>query len=63
VAALRESIGAPVPPVIRVVCEQLMDAARARLGEETFAAALAEGRAMTVEQALAVQKPAMGLSN
>jgi predicted ATPase/transcriptional regulator with XRE-family HTH domain len=63
VSALREAIAAPVPPVIRILCEQLMDAARAQLGEEAFAAALAQGRTMTVEQALAAQKPAMGLSN
>jgi tetratricopeptide (TPR) repeat protein len=50
--ALRESIGAPVPPVDRADYERNVAAARAGLSESAFASAWAEGRAMTVEQAV-----------
>jgi predicted ATPase/class 3 adenylate cyclase len=52
--ALREAIGAPLPPVERASYEQAVASTRDDMGEESFAAAWAEGRAMTAEQALAV---------
>jgi DNA-binding NarL/FixJ family response regulator len=48
---LRETIGTPLPPVYRADYEHSVAAARTQLGEKTFAAAWAEGRAMTPEQA------------
>jgi predicted ATPase/DNA-binding CsgD family transcriptional regulator len=54
---LYETIGVSLPPVERTAYERLMAAARARLGEEAFAAARAQGRAMTPEQALAAREP------
>jgi predicted ATPase/class 3 adenylate cyclase len=53
---LRETSGAPIPPVDRPAYESRVTAARAQLGEQPFAAAWAEGRSMTLEQALAVQE-------
>jgi len=53
--ALRESLGAPIPLVMRATTERSVAAARAQLGKKTFIAAWEEGRAMTVEQALAGQ--------
>lgn len=50
---LREAIGAPIYPVHRPSYEQAITLARTQLGEQTFAVAWAEGRSMTVEQALA----------
>jgi tetratricopeptide (TPR) repeat protein len=50
--ALRESNGTPVAPVERADYASSLAAARAGLGEEAFAAAWAEGRAMTMEQAV-----------
>jgi predicted ATPase/DNA-binding CsgD family transcriptional regulator len=55
--ALRQHIGAPLPPVYRAEYERSVAATRAQLGEQAFAAAWAEGRAMTPEQALAAQGP------
>jgi len=52
-AALRESKGIPLPPVNRGDYERHVTAARAQLDEATFAAAWAEGRALTMEQAIA----------
>jgi len=49
---LRESIGAPLPPVYRADYESALDTVRTRLGEEVFATALAEGGAMALEQTL-----------
>jgi len=49
---LRVAIGAPLPPVYRADYESALDTTRTRLGEEAFATALAEGRAMTLEQTL-----------
>ncbi len=43
------------PPMVRTVVEHTRATARTQLGEETFAAALAEGRMMTLEQVLAAQ--------
>lgn len=51
--ALFESIGAPLPPHCRPAHERTLAALRARLDEETFAVAWAEGRSMTPEQAVA----------
>jgi len=56
--ALREAIGAPIPPAYRPVYEQAVAAVRTHLGEKAFAAAWAQGRTMTPEQALAAQGPA-----
>jgi hypothetical protein len=50
--ALREAIGAPLQPVEWADYEQAVATARDHLGEETFASAWAEGRAMTVGQVL-----------
>jgi predicted ATPase/class 3 adenylate cyclase/DNA-binding XRE family transcriptional regulator len=50
--ALRVTIGAPLPPIYRADYEAALDSARTHLGEEVFATALAEGRDMTLEQAL-----------
>ena len=52
---LRERIGAPIPPVYRAEYERSVATARVLLGEKAFAAAWAEGRAMSPEQALAAQ--------
>jgi predicted ATPase/class 3 adenylate cyclase len=56
---LRETIGAPIPPVERPAYESSVTAARAQLGEKLFATAWAEGRLMTPEQALAAREPVM----
>jgi len=42
----------PLPPVDRPAYEGFVTAARSHLGEKSFAAAWAEGRTMTPEQAL-----------
>jgi len=47
----------PLPPVFRSSYEQYVTIVREKLGEEAFQAALAEGRAMTPEQALAAREP------
>jgi len=52
---LRETIGAPMPPVNRADYELAVAAARVRLGQEAFAAAWAGGRTVMPEQALAGQ--------
>jgi DNA-binding NarL/FixJ family response regulator len=46
---------APLPPVYRADYERAVAGGRAQLSEEAFAATWAEGRAMTPEQALAIQ--------
>jgi len=56
-AALRDSLGAPLPPIYRADYERCAAAARAQLGEQAFAVAWAEGRGMTWEQALAARGP------
>jgi len=58
--ALRAVIGAPLPPAYRADYERAVAAVRSSLGEKAFAAAWAEGRSMTLEQALAAQAPALG---
>lgn len=50
--ALREAIDVPRLPVDRVGYEQAVDAARAQLGEEAFAAAWQEGRMTKLEQVI-----------
>jgi tetratricopeptide (TPR) repeat protein len=49
--AIREAIGAPLPPVDRRAHEHDLVAVRAHLAEEAFAQAWAEGQAMSLEQA------------
>jgi tetratricopeptide (TPR) repeat protein len=49
-ATLRAEIGAPLPPVDRAAHEQRVAAVRASLGEQAFADAWTEGRAMPLEQ-------------
>jgi predicted ATPase/class 3 adenylate cyclase len=51
-ATLRDSIGA-APPANRTDYDRIVAAARAQLDEAIFAAAWAEGQAMTLEQAIA----------
>ncbi len=51
--ALREALGTPVPPVNRAEYERNVRAMRAQIDEKAFAAAWAEGRAMTLQQATA----------
>lgn len=46
---LRETIGGSIPAVIQTYYEPFLALARSLLGERAFAAAWAEGRAMTVE--------------
>jgi predicted ATPase/class 3 adenylate cyclase/DNA-binding CsgD family transcriptional regulator len=53
--ALREAMGAPLPPVYRAEYERSVAAARAQLGQKTFAVAWAEGRTMTLDEVLAAQ--------
>ena len=53
--ALREAMGTPIPPVYRTDHDRSVAAARAQLGEKVFAAAWAQGRLMSPEQALAAQ--------
>ncbi len=52
-AALREAIGAPLPPNEREEYERDVAAVREALGEEAFSATWVEGRAMSMEQAVA----------
>jgi len=52
--ALRETIGAPLPPVYRTEYEHAVAAAGTHLGERAFTTAWAEGRTMTPEQVLAM---------
>jgi DNA-binding CsgD family transcriptional regulator/tetratricopeptide (TPR) repeat protein len=57
--ALRDAFSVPIPLVQRAEYERSVSAARVHLGERAFAAAWAQGRSMTPEQALAAkgQKP------
>ena len=50
---LRETVGAPLPPVESVSYEQSIAAARKHLGDQAFTTAWVRGRTMTPEQALA----------
>ena len=58
--ALRDAFTVPIPLFERADYERTLSAARVHLGEHAFAAAAAQGRAMTPEQALVArgQKPA-----
>lgn len=51
---LRETIGAPLPPVERVLYQQTVEATRTLLGEQVFASAWSEGSTLSIEQALAI---------
>jgi len=51
--ALREAIGAPLPPVYRADYELTLATIRTQLGEEAFATALARGGIMTLEEVIA----------
>jgi predicted ATPase/class 3 adenylate cyclase len=51
--ALRDAMGAPVHAARRADHERQVSATRTAIGEEAFAAAWAEGQAMTFDQALA----------
>ena len=53
VAALREATGAQEPPLDRANYARSVDRVRDRLGDGAFAEAWAEGRALTLEQAIA----------
>jgi DNA-binding CsgD family transcriptional regulator len=53
--ALRDAFSVPIPLVERADYERSLSAARVHLGERAFAAAWAQGRSMTPEQALAAQ--------
>ena len=55
-AALREAIGSTPLPAERTNYERAIAYARTQLGEEGFAAALAEGHSLTPGQALAAQQ-------
>ncbi len=52
-AALRESLGAPLPPADLPRVEHSLTVARGQLGDAAFSRALAEGRAMTPDDAVA----------
>jgi hypothetical protein len=49
--AIRERLGAPLPPVDRPEHDAAVAAARAALGDDGFAAAWAAGRTMTIDAA------------
>jgi DNA-binding CsgD family transcriptional regulator len=59
--ALRETMGAPLPPVERATYEARVAAARSSIGKRIFSAYWAQGRSMTPEQALAAQGNAAAL--
>ncbi len=52
--ATRRSVDDPRPPVEKADVDRDLDAIRLQLDEAAFAAAWAEGQAMTMEQAVAV---------
>jgi predicted ATPase/DNA-binding CsgD family transcriptional regulator len=53
--ALRDACGIPIPRIELADYERSVSAVRVHLGEKAFAAAWAEGRSMTSEQALAAK--------
>jgi predicted ATPase/class 3 adenylate cyclase/DNA-binding CsgD family transcriptional regulator len=55
--SFRDANSIPIVPLYRAEYEPAVAATRAQLGEQAFAAAWAEGRTMTPEQALAAQAP------
>jgi hypothetical protein len=50
--ALREAIGTPIPPVYGLDYQQAVATARSQSGDDAFARAWSQRRAMTPEQAL-----------
>jgi predicted ATPase/class 3 adenylate cyclase/DNA-binding CsgD family transcriptional regulator len=56
---LREAMGAPISPVERASYERSVQALRTQLGEQALATAWAQGRTMTLEQALTTQRQAV----
>jgi hypothetical protein len=50
--ALRESISAPLPPFISAIQQRTVASARDQTDKSEFAKAWAEGRAMSMEQAI-----------
>jgi len=50
--ALRESIGAPLPPIDRADYERMVASVRSALGDDLYATAWEEGRGMTLELAV-----------
>jgi ATP/maltotriose-dependent transcriptional regulator MalT len=54
-AAIRDATGVPLPLLARAAYERAVSSARVHLGEKAFAAAWAQGRAMTPKQALAAK--------
>jgi hypothetical protein len=58
--AAREALGTPLQPSRRAIGEQILTAARARLGDAAFAATWAEGRALSLEEAVEQQLSAPG---
>jgi non-specific serine/threonine protein kinase len=65
--AIRQAIGAPLPPYQRADHDGAIAALRARLGDERFSSAWADGRATplerAVEQALAIGAPAAAVGS
>ena len=49
---LREDIGAPIPPADQAILDRLLEPARLALGAAVTASAMAEGRAMSLEEAI-----------
>ena len=58
--ALREAIGAPLPPAERAQQERAAAGARAGLGEAAFTAAMVVGRALPLDEVIAVALAATG---
>lgn len=52
-AALRENVGAPLPPASEAMNQQYASEAQAQLGTAAWAEAFASGRALSLEQAVA----------
>jgi hypothetical protein len=52
-AAQREALGRPLQPAERQVVEGAIAAAQVRLGDMAYAAAVTEGRVISLEQAVA----------
>src|SRR5258706_4005295 len=52
--SLREAIGAPIPPVDRTAYERAVASSRTFLGAQIFDTTWAKGKAMSLEEALAV---------
>jgi hypothetical protein len=58
--ALHEALSQPMPPVVNITNDPYIEAVRRALGEGAFAAAWAEGRAMTLEELVAYALEAPG---